>query len=727
MIRVYKIILLSILIWGIGFSVFAQSPTIDSLNQEAFNKLYAQTDESLLISESVITHCKNDTASTINQLLTAWINCANAIFIQKDYYRALDTLDNCILYINKLDDIVLSGRLLNLYSSAHKELRNDTVSLSSYYNEIWLKNDTATIQKTAINLNEMGDYYLKIGNLNRALFYYQKYLSWVQRGNDSVLIADAYHHIGTVYQNLTAPEKALEFYFKAYEIKKRNSDKNDLAKSITNIGAIYLIQQVYDSAIIYMNEANIIFKEANNLIDLSKTLSNLGIAYDQQKNFEKAVECYNESYKIALELHNSNEMAISLLNIGGLHYTQGNTETALAYFQKAEHYANETRNIILKSRLKFGLSVLLEKLGYPEKALSALRAHLVLQDSIFSENTTKQIAEMGAKYELERKNQEISNLNKDAEIKELKLTQKQSQTRFLLTILIAILVTLTLIIYLFTQRGKLNSKLKEHNQIIQEQNEELSIINEELKTINDQLIFSEERLQKSNKTKQKLLSIIAHDIRNPLLAAKSFVQVLRQNSRTFSTSDIEKHAGLLETSILTIGELLNNLLFWGKTQQKETKIFTEQLSLNELITNNIRLVHYWTIQKELEINFTTNQEITVTTDRNIIDLILRNLISNAIKFSYPNNNITINLSAIKKEFVDISITDSGMGMDKETLDNLFTDSNKTSLGTQNEKGTGLGLQLCHSFIKQINGEITVQSELNKGTTFKILLPAVFSK
>jgi signal transduction histidine kinase len=170
--------------------------------------------------------------------------------------------------------------------------------------------------------------------------------------------------------------------------------------------------------------------------------------------------------------------------------------------------------------------------------------------------------------------------------------------------------------------------------------------------------------------------------------------------------------------------LLENLLQWSRSQDKVLIYEPVPLQIKPLIDLNLRLLNELSKQKEIEIELLeADENITVSANENMINTILRNLLTNAIKFSHPGSKIIVTVSKPDNKFALISVSDFGVGMDKENCANLFqSDKNISKKGTAGEKGTGLGLMLCYDFVKAQNGQIEVESELNKGTKFTFSLP-----
>jgi PAS domain S-box-containing protein len=225
-----------------------------------------------------------------------------------------------------------------------------------------------------------------------------------------------------------------------------------------------------------------------------------------------------------------------------------------------------------------------------------------------------------------------------------------------------------------------------------------------------------------NATKDKLLSIIAHDLRSPFSSIIGFSDLLGKNLRKYDIEESEKFIELINTSAKHTLNLLDNLLDWAKAQTGQIDFNPEQLKLQPIIRELVDVFEPSARIKSISLNRLQSKVLAAYADRNMLKTILRNLISNAIKFTHVEG--TIDIYAISdSECVEITVADNGVGMVEEIRNKLFeTDKNPTTSGTANEKGSGLGLMLCKEFVEKHGGRIWVKSELGKGSEFKFTLP-----
>jgi ligand-binding sensor domain-containing protein/signal transduction histidine kinase len=262
-------------------------------------------------------------------------------------------------------------------------------------------------------------------------------------------------------------------------------------------------------------------------------------------------------------------------------------------------------------------------------------------------------------------------------------------------------------------------KLKHDKKILEQKVIERTLQIEE----QNQLIISKnQELKELNRTKDKFFSIIGHDLGNQFNIIVGFSEILISNLKKLDARKIEYHLTNIYNSSRHANELLENLLTWAKMQTKAISFHPEVLNVHSKIIESIDLLEGAYTKKNIKITVVANNEIQIFADANMFSTVFRNILANAIKFTPENGNISVNM-VIKEDFCEISVQDSGVGLSEENIQKLFRiDSNHSTLGTNGEKGTGLGLVLCKEFIEKHRGKIWVQSELGKGSQFTFTLP-----
>jgi signal transduction histidine kinase len=230
-------------------------------------------------------------------------------------------------------------------------------------------------------------------------------------------------------------------------------------------------------------------------------------------------------------------------------------------------------------------------------------------------------------------------------------------------------------------------------------------------------------LHELNASKDKFFSIIAHDLKNPFNSIIGFSELQKEEIKSGDFVRIAEYAGRINISAVQTLRLLENLLEWANSQTGKILFNPAQIKLNEILNEEFSTLNDLAARKNIELNSYIPDNQTIIADKNMIKTILRNLITNAIKFTHKNGKVEVR-AIIDNENVEISVSDNGIGMKEETIAKLFRiDANLTTRGTENEKGTGLGLFLCKEFVEKHGGKIWVESVPGKGSIFKFNLPS----
>ncbi|MGQ1911006.1 sensor histidine kinase [Marinifilum sp. RC60d5] len=253
----------------------------------------------------------------------------------------------------------------------------------------------------------------------------------------------------------------------------------------------------------------------------------------------------------------------------------------------------------------------------------------------------------------------------------------------------------------------------------------LKEIDENIIILKNKIIETDKlKLEELNNTKDKLFSIIAHDLRSPFNSIIGFSDLLNDNIKTLKTEKTKEYLSFINSAAKNTLTLLDNLLNWAKSQTGQINFNQKQIILTLIIGEIIELSNSTAAAKKIALTKNSIDDIKVYADEEMLRIILRNLVSNAIKFTNTGGNISI-LTKKEKLQIEIAVSDNGVGMNNDTKNKLFKlETNVSTIGTANEKGSGLGLILCKEFIEKHGGKIWVESKLGKGSVFKFTLPLV---
>lgn len=353
------------------------------------------------------------------------------------------------------------------------------------------------------------------------------------------------------------------------------------------------------------------------------------------------------------------------------------------------------------------------------KAWEYSQMELVLSDSIHTAETDQKIAEIHARYQTEKKEAENQILRQEKELKNFQLKKEKKLRQNIIlsgTISLFFFITLLVIVYLFYRdKSKYARNLAKNNQIIESQKTALQY------TLN-RLSRNEAKLMEANATKDKFFSIIAHDLKNPFSSIIGYSDLLSESYLDFDEKEKRTMIRQINTAAGNTYRLLENLLQWSRSQMVLVKHEPEIFHLHAAVDENINLIKDMAAHKNIILASLVGENLKVYANRETVDVVIRNLVSNAVKFTERNGSVKV--EALSNEhMVKVTVSDTGTGMSDEEKQKVFRiEAGFRKPGTEKETGTGLGLILCKEFVEKNGRSICVESEIGKGSRFIFTLP-----
>ena len=567
---------------------------------------------------------------------------------------------------------------------------------------------------------EIGEEYFLNEDYSISLDYFFSALKISEAIGDISAASDAANSIGRVYYNLDNFSQGLEYFKKAHEYLLQTDREQKRGGVLNNIALVYYELDSIDLAIENYNKALVIKKEFQDTLNIGAIYHNLGLVYMNQGKFDEAVENLNNSREIFVELGNIRFAANTTNNIGRAYYKGGNYKKALEYFKQGLDEANAINSsFLVMDNYKYQADCYAKMDNYRE-AYRYSNEHYKYQDSLLNIDKNKEIAEIQAKYENEIEEQENMLLKKENEANNA--TIKMQYIGGIGIIVVTFLAGILAFIY---YRGnqvvkKANKLLRTQKIEIQEKNDNLNKLNEEITKQNLEINEQKKELEDLNGIKDKLFSIISHEFRSPLNSLKGTLALLKVGA--LSEEELNMISKELTDKINNTSIFLDNLLNWAKSQMQGIQAKPMDVDIKEVADENILLLQSMADKKRIHLQNSITSSANAYVDPNMMNLILKNLISNAIKFSLKGGTIDINIEQ-NSHMNTISVKDSGIGMSKENIKMLFQVQTFTTRGTANERGTGLGLYISKNFIESNGGKIWVESEEGDGSTFKFTVPS----
>jgi signal transduction histidine kinase len=670
--------------------------------------------------------------------------------LQEQFKKYQDTnIDSSAFYayqlINHLNEFSNDSLLVRTHQDLgstfkiHNQLDSSFYHLNTALNIARTNNLPYLIVRSQILI---GMNYETISEHEKTIEYYNEAINLSQQYQFAYYQAITNNLLGNIYWEQDNFQKALQAFLNANTIVEKNDLKDLRLSTLANIANIYCSDEQWKTGLIKLNEVLTLAKENNDIYQQAVANNNIGTVYEALNNYNKALIYYLRSLDLRKSENITTGLASNYHNLGSINYRLGDYEQAIYFLNTSLAIAQENNSkvdyiynyeylskVYIKTK-EFGKAAdFLSKAKTLAKELNLIKKQLDLAklqteyyfetgklnlaqkafskyDSLrddFSENEkSEKIIQMQTLYETNKKEKENDLLKAKNQLSQLNLDKEiQRKNQFIIGFGISIVI-LIIIIFLLRRMSGAHKTIKDFNIKLEESNEKLRLI---------------------NSTKNKFFSIIAHDLRSPLGAILSFSNLI--DDECSSSKEIEtvaEYNSYLNQSARNLNSLLDNLLQWAKSQLGNIKHQAINFNLSEVIKENIEIQKLKAKEKSIEINSHIDNNIHVYADINMINTVIRNLLSNAIKFSYPKSEINL-FAKIDGEMLQLSVQDHGIGIDQSKQNKLFKiESNTSTLGTNNETGTGLGLILCKEFVETNGGSVWIKSEESKGASFTFTIP-----
>jgi signal transduction histidine kinase len=469
--------------------------------------------------------------------------------------------------------------------------------------------------------------------------------------------------------------------------------------ALNNIGLVHRQERHFSRALYYLQRAYRLALQYQDSTCTGQTLTSIGQVYQTMNNQEVAASIYTQALAYLPPSTAPGYLANLLHSLATAQDSIGNPDQALVYLRQAVPLARQAGSLQQLSSMYHSLASHYQLTNQYPLSLEALRHYAELQDSVFAEQRSAQVAELQTRYETEKKEREIQLLTKDRQIQVSRLHGQQLQRNILLAGTVVLLV-LAVVLYRSRKRHqRMNALLQQQNIAIQAQRDELGLL---------------------NRTKNTLFSVISHDLRSPLGSLYSMLSLL--NMGALPPERLAVHSERLSRMLDTTLRLLDNLLNWSAAQMAGEATRPEPIYLDEVVEETVSLLLSDAERKKIYLLNQVQEPLVAHADLNMTRLILRNLVSNAIKFTPDSGTVTVAAQRLGTMW-EITVTDSGLGITTADRQKIFGQGGPHStLGTAHEKGTGLGLLLCKDFVERNGGELTFESEVGRGTAFCFTLP-----
>jgi signal transduction histidine kinase len=624
-----------------------------------------------------------------------------------DYKKAL-------LYVNQTAKLSKSLNYIKglAESSYYRALiyskRNDYYNAIDNYNKsrnyfIQIK-DTLGVAKVS---NNIGLIEIKRGNYAIGLKNSLAAISIFEERNLLEELSLAYNNLAEAYHKTDQIDKSLDFNFKALEVRKQLNDKLGIKLSTKKIAELYSLRKEHRRAIEYFERVLILLNPETDQELKGEILPKLGNEYLEFKEYDKAAEILVKGLKFNRSENNQEGILRSLNAIGKLNLMQNKIKLASLQLDEAYNIAiklDDKQALLNNYRLHVSLD---STRGFYQNAFFWQNKYFDLRDQLEKEKA--QVYSEKPDLPLESEVTLFNDPDGQTEVDTDSYAKTWFNDPYVFYGFVATLVLLlALLLYSLLKTKQIKDNLNEQEDLLAQE-----------KIRNEAILEQTHHLEEVNQVKDKLFSIVSHDLKDSISSIKAFLDLLKEDS--ISKEEFRDLIPELSENADNASQLLFNLLNWSKSQLQSLEPKPELFNIQDVFHTKMALVEQKVEDKKIVL-IDESQRDFVYADRSMIEIVIQNLITNAVKFSRTGDVITVSNQDVNGKAL-ICVEDTGVGISSENIDKLFNaNKNFTTVGTKNEKGTGLGLTIAKDLVELNNGKIWVESTVNVGSKFFIELP-----
>ncbi len=555
--------------------------------------------------------------------------------------------------------------------------------------------DTAGIVSV---LNTLGIGCNNLGRYDQALAYYQNALHLATQIRDTLALARTQYNLGVTRKKQEDASQAFAHFRTAAELVRQLGNERGLGRILTEIGHLHQAQGQLDSARYYHQQALAIKTATQDTYGLIYSYNNLGELYLRSREWARSLE----AHRMALGLCQPDDLpnlAYTHWCLGQVHRNAGQLAATEAAYQQSWQMAGQIGSYERLRDAAEGLAQTYARRGNFRSAYAYQQYFKQYADSLKNDELSQEIGRLDARYEYEG---QLRNLQSEQQQREQTQAQQLLHTRWLAAFFLLAFVSaggLAAVIYRSRARQQAAAQ--------------------QLAAQKEALALQAQALAASNQVKDRLFSIIAHDLRSPINSLKGLLMLHKQGGLT--PEELRTLMGSLTQNVEYTSGFLDNLLQWARRQMNGERIRPQRFNLNQLLDEKARLGRPACATKNLTLVWTSGPAVWAYADRDMIDLVVRNLLENACKFTPAGGTITLTLDTMDQQ-ARVGVADTGLGMPPERLAQLFAGTLRPDRGTQSEKGTGLGLVVCHDFVEKNGGRLWAESTLGQGSQFYFSVP-----
>ena len=692
-IMMLRIILLTLFIILSCPAIWAANPNFSEGLELSLDKAEKMARSNPERAQAILDSIKDQSVSQDNELMLGYVHLYQGLFHKAhiDQEKAWDAYALGMPIAEKYNDHYLSARLLREMGSQKNQTGDHVAAIEYYYNAIFHAEKVDAYRV-------MGACYSLIGNLFRVLGDYYQAIEFTLQAEKNYTKADyeegsawILYTLGVIYLDLNLYEDALQYLEKSLGIYERvalgNGDSRGVAICMDQIGKANLEQGELLLARESFNRSNSIYTLSDNIRGESISLKNMAKVEYQLGEYDKSLELLLQAHRINTSVNAVFGMSTVYEFIGKSLYAKNQYQAGIDSLEKGLEYAIVTKQRPIQKTLYGTLANMYYEQGDEAKAFKYFNRQAELSDSLSDKATSTKLAGLNI-YEMEQRRQQIRDLEVQNQLSNFKIQKQQDIQIALLLGAFVVFIFLLFTSYLYYSKRKTLT-------LVEEQREEL-----------EQLVA----------TKDKFFSIIAHDLRGPLGMTMQTLDTFLEMFPDMSRDEIFEMLKNLDTTSATTFKLLENLLMWARLQSGSLVAEPKRIDLSRVILATLEVHQAQAEKKGVDIKIDVDTSLRSKTDEDMLATIIRNLVSNALKFTASGGRVAITAEAQDQD-IRIDIQDTGIGIPESKIPEMFTVGNKFNRkGTDGEGSSGLGLILVKEFVELQGGQINIQSVEAEGTT-----------
>jgi len=657
--------------------------------------LYAQALEKFKAAVEV-----SKSANELFQLGDDYYNLGSTYFDLKKREEAISTLKLSADVRGKIKDSTGLGYSYNFIGYVHWLISDYDSAVFYFEKALSIRNKLPNISNRATTYNNLGTVYYNWSLYDKALDHYLRSLMYQKETANSGGISRCLCNIGLVYTETAQNEKAIEYYRESLPYAFESKSTQTIGYAYSCMGAAFSFINK-DSSIFYLKKSLETYRAGKDSVGIALGLQGIANFYLDAKDLSGAKNYFTQMMDFAISQKIPMRIARAYKGLGETYLLGNDLNQAEDYFKKSIVIGKKSSlNFILRDCYA-SLAEIYERQGKTALALESLKQHNFYRQLIENEGAQKRLLDLKNKSEYERYQRNLQEQRYENEKQKIYLVGSISAIVFLLAVAI--------VLYRMNAKRKIvNSLLHEKNNLIEGQSKEINLKNEELLELNE--------------AKEKLFSIIAHDLRSPFHTLINLARLIKEDYETLTDDEKVEYITHLEDTAIKTYELVENLLNLSASHTGRIDFNPCEVDMKEVVEKVITLSRVQAKKKEIILLNKIEEGIQVQADQPMLEIVVRNLLNNAIKYSNKGGSVSVSAERAEDKLI-ISVADNGIGMDETTKANIFNiNLIHSKVGTSGEKGTGLGLGLCKEFVEQHGGEIWVENSVGAGSTFVFTIP-----